>query len=154
MGDGSNGPRRVGGTLKQAGGTVGDLYAHARRLREREQLLAGELPGEAREHVRLARLDHDEMLLLTDRPEWRHRLRYLAPRLQDVVERQAGFRPRQVTVRVGQLPERTRQTPPRTLSPAAGRTLASAAAHMPDPRLAAALERLASRTPSDDTDND
>lgn len=147
------GPRRVGTTLASGHTTVAGLYERAEALLRYEQVLLAELPGAARTHVRLARLDRQELVLATDGPEWRHRLRYLGPRLRSIAGEQLGIEPARVTVKVTDLPRRPRQAPPRELSDQAARTLASASRHVPEPRLAAALARLASRgSPPEDAE--
>ncbi|MFO7857705.1 MAG: DciA family protein [Ectothiorhodospiraceae bacterium] len=139
------GPRRVGATLASGHTTVAGLYERAEALLGYEQVLLAELPAGARTHVRLARLDRQELVLATDGPEWRHRLRYLGARLRGVAAEKLGIEPARVTVKVTDLPRRPRQAPPRELSEQAARTLESASRHAPNPRLAAALARLASR---------
>lgn len=146
MGNSRPGPRPLSGALNEARGPAAGLYDRARQLREWEQGILRALPAQAEQHVRLARVDRDELVLVTDGPEWRHQLRYLAPRLQEQAFQQTGIRPRRVTVKVGDLPRRTDRGTPRTLSSAAGRTLASAADHADNPKLAEALARLASRS--------
>ena len=140
-----NGPRRIGGTLRQRDSDLADLYSRAQQLRKLEEMMLSALPAQARGHVRLARIDERELVVLADRPEWRHQLRYLAPRLQTTMEQQAGIRPQQVLVKIGDLPRRPAPPPPRHLSTDAGRTIGSTAASVEDPALAAALARLASR---------
>lgn len=145
MATGGKGPKPLAGAFKETSGPAAGLYARAAQLRQWETRLLRELPPQAKGHVRLARIGRDALVLVVDSPEWRHRLRYLAPRLQEVVTEQAGVRPHQVTIKVGNLPRRPEVTTPRTLSTAAGRTLDAAARHTADPRLADALSKLASR---------
>ncbi|MFV8835931.1 DciA family protein [Aquisalimonas sp.] len=141
------GPKPLSGAFKETRGPAAGLYARAAQLRQWETRLLRELPPQARGHVRLARIGRDALVLVADSPEWRHRLRYLAPRLQEVVMDQAGIRPQQVTIRIGNLPRRPDVTTPKTLSTSAGRTIDAAARHATDPRLADALAKLASRAP-------
>lgn len=145
MATGKKGPKPLAGALKEARGPAAGLYARAAQLRQWETRLLQELPPQANGHVRLARIGRDALVLVVDSPEWRHRLRYLAPRLQDVVAEQANIRPHQVTIKVGNLPRRPEAITPKTLSTTAGRTIEAAARHTSDPRLADALARLASR---------
>ncbi|SEO74570.1 DciA family protein [Aquisalimonas asiatica] len=139
------GPKRLAGAFKAMRGPAAGLYARATELRRWEARLLRELPLQAKGHVRVARIGRDALVLVADSPEWRHRLRYLAPRLQDVVAEQSGTRPETVTVRIGDLPRRPDTTTPKSLSKEAGRTIESAARHASDPRLADALAKLASR---------
>ena len=145
MSGSGNGPRRIGGTLRQRDSDLADLYSRAQQLRKLEEMMLSALPAQARGHVRLARIDERELVVLADRPEWRHQLRYLAPRLQTTMEQQAGIRPQKVLVKIGDLPRRPAPPPPRHLSTDAGRSIGSTAASVEDPALAAALARLASR---------
>ncbi len=149
MSGSGNGPRRIGGTLRRRDSDLADLYSQAQRLLQFEEMMLAALPAQARGHVRLARIDERELVVMADRPEWRHQLRYLAPRLQATMETQTGIRPQRVLVKIGDLPRRPAPQPPRHLSTDAGRTIGSTAASVDDPALAAALARLASRA----TDN-
>lgn len=142
------GPRPLANALNETRGAPARLYARAKQLRDWEQHLLNALPREAGAHVRLARMDREELVVITDGPEWRHRLRYLAPRLQEHVFQAAGIRPRRVTVKVGDLPRRPERRSPRTLSPVAAQAIGAAADHIDNPPLAAALARLASRSNS------
>ncbi len=149
MGTSNRGPRRIGGTLRQRDSGLAGLYSEAQRLQKLEQILLGVLPPQARGHVRLARLDARELVVMADRPEWRHQLRYLAPRMQAAMADQAGVKPRRVLVKIGDLPRRPQAREPRHLSERAGKAIGSAAASVDDPALAAALARLASRAGDD-----
>ena len=153
MSGSGKGPRRVGGALGRRDSELAGLYSRAQRLQKLEEIMLATLPAQARGHVRLARIDRQELVVMADRPEWRHQLRYLAPRLQSAMEEQAGIRPKRVLVKIGDLPRRPEPQAPRHLSTHAGRTIGSTAASVDDPALAAALARLASRA-SDDSDED
>ena len=145
MSDRPSRPRQLSGALRDASGPAAGVYARADRLRRQEAWLFEVLPTQARNHVRLAGITAEELRLVVDSPEWRHRVRYIGPHLQEVVAKHSGTRPRRVTVKVGDLPRRPERVTPRRLSKTASDTLRSAASGIEDERLAEALSRLASR---------
>ncbi len=138
---------RVAPRLAERPGPLKAVIDHARGLDRFSRRLQRALPPELQGQWRLARLDEAEMVVVAQSSAWATRLRYLARQLQDAIERQAGFRPQRLTVRVAPSVERARRLdPPGALSEQASQALRSAAAASDDPILREALERLASRT--------
>jgi len=117
-----------------------------RRLAEQRLLLDEvrlQLPADLAERCRAAVLGPAGLTLYTDSPAWASRLRYLTPKL---AERLPQGR-RDVRVRVLAIPaQKARETRPRKvrrLSEEDRRTLLEVADACSEPRLSAALRRLA-----------
>jgi len=106
----------------------------------------------AREHCRVASWREGCLLLIVTDGHWATRLRYQQRRLQrqlEALEEFAGLARIQFKV---QPPPPPRHTPARTqpLSSSAADSIQAAADGIRDPKLRAALERLASRAKSED----
>lgn len=122
------------------------LFVQAQRLARLQELVDGQLEPAAREHCRVASWRDGCLLLLTSNGHWATRLHYQQRRLQrqlQVLPEFAGLLKIQIKVRppTGQVDYVGRKA---ELSSAAADSLNSAAEGISDPRLRAALERLAS----------
>ncbi|RLK48571.1 uncharacterized protein DUF721 [Alkalispirillum mobile] len=115
--------------------------SHFARLANR---LKGEMPPELQGPWKLAALDAERLLLVTEDSLWATRLRYLEAPLLDAAERISGLRPRQleVQVRPTKARERRRGPPRKAPGPEAIASIRQSAAHAPEP-LRQALLRLA-----------
>ncbi|VXB39176.1 conserved hypothetical protein [Pseudomonas sp. 8AS] len=122
------------------------LFAQAQRLARLQELVDSQLEPAAREHCRVASWREGCLLLLTSNGHWATRLHYQQRRLQrqlQTLPEFAGLLKIQIKVRppTGQVDHVGRKA---ELSSAAADSLNSAAEGISDPRLRAALERLAS----------
>lgn len=122
------------------------LFAQAQRLARLQELVDSQLEPAAREHCRVASWREGCLLLLTSNGHWATRLHYQQRRLQrqlQALPEFAGLLKIQIKVRppTGQVDHVGRKA---ELSSAAADSLHSAAEGISDPRLRAALERLAS----------
>lgn len=140
-------PLRITGEyLRRQRGGLAKLVAQTRELASLNRILLAYLPSHLHEHASVARLDAEAWVVQTDSSAWATRLRYLLPNLRQPLSEQLGI----------QLPPpRIRIAPPNVPPPAAppprrmnisDRTvdaLEGAARNFPDPRLGAALQRLA-----------
>ena len=121
------------------------LFSAAKRLDRLQALVEAQLEPAAREHCQVASWHDGCLLLLTSNGHWATRLHYQQRRLQRLLQAMpefAGLQKVQVKVR----PPNTQvayQASRTELSEAAAESLCSAAAGIDDPRLRAALERLA-----------
>jgi hypothetical protein len=123
------------------------LIDRARRLTLINQLVAGYLPAPLAQHLRVANFRAGVLVLQADSSAWRMRAHYLAPELATTLRslpELAGL----VSVQVRVAPPTATVQPPPHLPPPiisgeAGRCLADAAESVSDPRLRAALRRLA-----------
>lgn len=123
------------------------LFCEAQRLGQLQQLLDSQLQPAARPHCRVASLREGSLLLVITDAHWATRLRYQQRRLLrqlQAFDEFAGLA--RILFKVQPQIERT--APPRTvqLSPAAAEAIHEAAEGISNPRLKAALERLASRS--------
>lgn len=122
------------------------LFNEAQRLGQLQQLLDSQLQPAARPHCRVASWRDGSLLLVITDAHWATRLRYQQRRLLrqlQAFDEFAGLA--RILFKVQ--PHIEPAKPPRTanLSPAAAETLHEAAEGISNPRLKAALERLASR---------
>jgi hypothetical protein len=137
-------PRSVRNLLRSPPRALASVIRKAAFLQEIEQIVHDGLPPEARQGVKVAACEDDRLVLLVDNAGWATRLRYqqnairrgLAQRLRRHVER--------VDIRVRPV-DKPPPPPgaPRRLSENARRQLEGAARCVENPRLAAALRRLA-----------
>jgi hypothetical protein len=121
------------------------LFGAAQRLGKLQALVEAQLEPAAREHCQVASWHDGCLLLLTSNGHWATRLHYQQRRLQrllQVLPEFAGLQKIQIKVRPPnqQVATATRHV---ELSPAAADSLTSAAEGIDDPKLRAALERLA-----------
>lgn len=123
------------------------LFNEAQRLAQLQQLLDSQLQPAARPHCRVASWRGGNLLLVLTDAHWATRLRYQQKRLLRQLQMFDEFAGLQHILFKVQ-PQVERQAPVRThqLSPAAAETLQEAAEGIANPRLRAALERLASRS--------
>ena len=121
------------------------LFSAAQRLGKLQALVEAQLEPAAREHCQVASWHDGCLLLLTSNGHWATRLHYQQRRLQRLLQALpefAGLQKIQVKVR----PPNTQvayQAHKTELSEAAADSLRSAAEGIGDPKLRAALERLA-----------
>ncbi len=129
------------------------LFNQAQHLAQLQQLLDSQLQPAARPHCHVASLRQGSLLLVVTDGHWATRLRYQQRRLLRQLQTFEAFAGLERILFKVQ-PSVERQAPVRTvqLSASAAETLHEAAQGIADPRLRAALERLASRsgkTPGD-----
>lgn len=144
-----NGPKNLRHLLGEAGGPLNDLLARAHGLDAMETALAGHLGHPLADHVRVANVTEDTLVLQIDSPAWATRLRYAEPDLLRLVNRMEGASNiRRVRVRVGMTdePRRRAPRPAPALSADTAALLRATAEHVDDARLRRALLRLASRS--------
>lgn len=123
------------------------LFGEARRIDRLQQLVDSELQPAAREHCHVASWREGQLLLIVTDGHWATRLRYQQRRLLrqlQAFEEFAGLE--RIHFKV-QPPPPARHSPRRTtpLSASAADNLQATAEGIRDPKLRAALERLASR---------
>ncbi|MCW3150845.1 DciA family protein [Stutzerimonas stutzeri] len=145
-------PARATAALLREAKPLRALFGEARRLDQLQHLLESQLQPAAREHCHVASWRDGCLLLIVTDGHWATRLRYQQRRLLrqlQVFDDFAGLQ--RIHFKV-QPPPPARPTPPRTtpLSADAADNLHATAEGIRDPKLRAALERLASRgRPSD-----
>lgn len=121
------------------------LTDQAQRLAELQQLVHAQLQPAAREHCQLAAWRDGALLLIITDGHWATRLRYQQRRLLRQLQDHPAFAGLQRIVFKVQPPHTAmqRQLRSATLSAEAAENIQATAEHIDDPRLRAALERLA-----------
>ncbi len=83
MRDRARRPESLAKVLNDSGsGVLGELLAHARRLRDLDQRLAACLPADLAPHCRVADYRDESLTLGADSPLWASRLRFGVPLIQ------------------------------------------------------------------------
>ncbi len=121
------------------------LFGAAQRLGKLQALVETQLEPAAREHCLVASWQDGCLLLLTSNGHWATRLHYQQRRLQRALQQLLEFRELQ-KIQIKVRPPNTQATyqgQSVELSAAAAETLHNAAKGISDPKLRAALERLA-----------
>lgn len=140
-------PRSIAQILEQVGNSeLRSLSDRSRQLHQLEDQVLACLPGELAGHCRVGGILDGCLRLFATAPAWASRLRFEAPRLQQMLIRQGITSIRSVQVRIVPLTE-SRPAPVRQLriSRDNARLLEQTARAIQDPRLAQALARLARR---------
>jgi hypothetical protein len=134
----------VGEVLRHPTGVLGQLMARAGRLARLSQIFRAYLPPHLRDHAVLVRLDAEGWEVQTDSASWATRLRYALPTIRQALGQQVGLTLPKPRIRVvpAAVPAQTRR-PRLTLTRRNAEVLEAAARTLTDPRLGAALRRLA-----------
>jgi len=134
----------VGEVLRRPPGVLGQLMARAGRLTQLNQLLQAYLPSHLHDHVVLVRLDAEGWEVQTDSASWATRLRYALPTIRQALGQQLGIALPKPRIRVAPRSATPQPRRPRlTLTRRNAEMLETAARTLTDPRLGAALRRLA-----------
>lgn len=143
-------PRRLAQLLSGHSGMLPALNAHARELQAATEALQATLPEAMRGHWQVTSMDAERLVLSTENASWATGLRPRQAQLLDAVAAIVGERPARMEIRIHpprHTPEETKRR--QHLSAKAAERLNEAAAGMADPRLSAALRRIAARHSSD-----
>ncbi|MEZ5576819.1 MAG: DciA family protein [Candidatus Competibacteraceae bacterium] len=134
----------MGEALRRPQGTLGRLMARADRLNRLNRIFRAYLPPHLHDHVVLVRLDQDDWTVHADSSSWATRLRYALHNIRETLGQQLGIPLPKPRVRVvpPDFPPRPRR-PRLTLTQRNAKLLEVTARNVPDPRLSAALRRLA-----------
>ncbi len=148
-------PRALRGVLRGPGDmTLARLGARTRELARQQRRLQQALPRDFAGEWQLARLDTEELALVANSPVWASQLRYRQTELLDAAQWQIGQRPRRCRITIEPPRLQRRRAGPRHLSADSARLLEATANDCDNPKLAAALRRLASRGPSGGDDGE
>ena len=128
---------------------VHNIVAATRRLQVLTEALREYLPSEERTHLRTLTMTGQGSVMWVDSPAWATRFRYNAPVFLDLLRKLPGAE-KITTLQVKTLPREMLEVPEslplRRLSAEAEQIISACAAHIEDPMLRAALQRLASNT--------
>lgn len=142
--DGPGSIPTVGEILRHPPGVLGQLMARADRLARLSQIFHAYLPPHLRDHAVLVRLDAEGWEVQTDSPNWATRLRYALPTIRQALGQQVGMTLPKPRIRVVPAAKPIQPQRPRlTLTRRNAEVLETAARTLTDPRLGAALRRLA-----------
>ncbi len=136
----------VGECLARSDGPLATLLAHTRRLVELNRIFLAYLPPNFRDHATLARMDSEAWVVQTDSSAWATRLRYGLPSIRQQLGRQVGIPlpPPRIRIAPPEVPPPPPPSPRRmVVTEGTVDTLESAARNLDDPRLGAAMMRLA-----------
>jgi len=139
-------PARASASLLREAKPLKALFGEARRLDRLQQLVESQLQPAAREFCRVASWREGTLLLIVTDGHWATRLRYQERRLQRQLQNMEDFRGLSRIQYKVQPPETPRHKPgpPPELSARSAHNIQETARGITDPRLKAALERLAS----------
>lgn len=133
--------------LVQQSDTLQQLFAEARYLSRLQAVLDCHLEAAARPHCKVASLRHGCLVLIFSNANWATRIRYRQQRLLSQLTQYKEYQTlSRITFKILPQSETARpvRTPPQ-LSQAAASHLRETAETLSDPKLRAALERLAQR---------
>lgn len=144
-------PAQAGTKLLREAKPLQGLFSEAQRLGQLQQLLDSQLQPAARPHCKVASWRAGSLLLVVTDAHWATRLRYQQRRLLRQLQAFDEFADLQrILFKVQPQIERRAATRNVQLSAVAAEALHEAAEGISNPRLKAALERLASRSGKSD----
>jgi hypothetical protein len=131
--------------LQHSNGRFAELLSQIQRLHRLNQLLRAFLPLHLQDHVALARLDVDAWVVQTDSSVWQTRLRYFLPSLRQPLSEKLGFAvpPPQIRIVPPEAPPKAQPVRRMTMTEKTVQKLEEDARQFSDPRLSAAVRRLA-----------
>ncbi len=141
---GSDSIPTVGEVLRRPRGKLGQLMAQADRLIRLSRVFYAYLPPHLRDHTVLIRLDPEDWEVRADSAVWATRLRYVLPSIRQALGQQLGMTLPKPRIRVTPIAVSPQSRRPRlTLTRRNAELLEAAARALADPRLGAAMRRLA-----------
>ncbi len=135
----------VGEGLRQASEKLSQLIKRVDALAESSRIFQAYLPPDLRAHVLLIRMDADAWTVQTGSGVWATRLRYVLYDIRDVLGLHIGIALPKPHIQITPVVAAPAPTRTRTLTRQAARCLEETARNETDPRLSAALMRLAGR---------
>jgi hypothetical protein len=139
------GPSRLSGVIQQEKNALSDIHRETARLETVTQQLATTLPARMQGHWQVASISAEALSVSVTGSVWATPLRAQQQALLAKAKQIIGVEPAKLRIRVQSArAERPRRGGPR-MSSQAGATLREAARGIEDPKLAAALARLAER---------
>ena len=128
---------------------VRNIVAVTRRLQALTEALRECLPNEERSHLRAVTMGASDAIMWVDSPAWVTRFRYSVPEFLTLLRTLPDAK-KIATLQVKTLPRELLEIPAslplRRLSMEAEQVISACAAHIEDPMLRAALQRLAANT--------
>ncbi len=144
-----NSPRQLYKFLSQKKGNVADLVTQTRINQKLSQSLNNLLDPALRDHLRLANIRAQTLILITDSAAWASRARYFSPVLLQKLKNNShifgDIRKIDIQVQPATLPPRPARPLPRHISDSAAKCLSATADSIDDVELKNALNRLAKR---------
>ena len=144
-----NSPRQLYKFLSQKKGDVADLVTQARINQKLSKSLNNLLDPALLDHVRLANIRTQTLVLITDSAAWASRARYFSPQLLQKLHNNSHIFGdiRKIEIQVQPAAQRRTSTPPlpRHISDSAAECLSTTADTIENADLKAALNRLAGR---------
>ncbi len=139
------GPRLVAAHLSQSTGRLAKTLRYCQRLGELNKIFLAFVPPHLAPHCRLVAADQYRWLIEAEGAAWGARVRFQLQGLRQQLIRhlKRELPPFKLRIRPAAEPRVVPKRPPMTLSADAADTVAATARGIEDPRLRAALERLA-----------
>jgi len=106
------------------------------------------LPLDCHNHMQIADIRDNQLIILTDSPVWQTRLRMYSQTILEALHQHAGIKLNRVTLRLTPEKRIIEETPPvfRTLSDSNSKLIEQTANSISDPALQAALLKLSRKT--------
>ncbi|VAW58117.1 hypothetical protein MNBD_GAMMA11-3068 [hydrothermal vent metagenome] len=120
----------------------------ALELKQLNQAIKVSLPPDCHEHVDVVGIRGNQLIILTDSPVWRTRLRMMSQTMLEALHQHTGLKLNRVNIRMAP-PQRVieKPSPPhRVLSQQSSDIITQTARCIPDPDLQQALLKLAQKT--------
>ncbi|MCB1918396.1 MAG: DUF721 domain-containing protein [Candidatus Competibacteraceae bacterium] len=141
----------LGEGLSQQPGVLGQIIARGKELAQLSRIFQAYLPPHLRNHAVLIRIDEEAWTVQTDSAGWATRLRYKLYDIRQALGQQLGIALPKPHIRVEPLATAPQsRCPLLTLTQENAQMIEQTARNEPDPRLSAALRRLAQHAASDD----
>jgi hypothetical protein len=142
----------LGEGLARQPGIMGQLIARSKELAQSSRIFQAYLPPHLRDHAVLIRMDEEAWTVQTDAASWATRLRYKLYDIRQALGQHLGIALPKPHIRVEPAATSPRsRRPPLTLTQENARLIEQTARDEPDPRLSAALHRLAKHRSADDS---
>lgn len=146
-----SGVSSLGESLSRQPGVLGQILSRSKELAQLSCIFRAYLPSYIRDHVVLIRMDEEAWTVQTDSASWATRLRYKLYDIRQVLGQQLGITLPKPRIRVEPVATYPRSRRPLlTLTQENAQLIEQIARAEPDPRLSAALRRLAQHAASDD----
>lgn len=133
----------VGEILRRPRGKLGQIMAQADQLIQLSRIFHAYLPPYLRDHAVLVRLDPEAWEVRADSAAWATRLRYALPSIGQALGQQLAMTLPKPRIRVAPVALSPQPRPRLTLTRRNAELLEATARGLTDPRLGAALRRLA-----------
>ena len=123
------------------------ILKKAMQLRHLNHAVKTALPEDCRDHMEIAGIRDNQLIILTDSPVWQTRLRLYSQTMLEILHQHAGIKLNQVKLRLSPAKRSITETPPepRQLSSKSASLIKQTAGSILDPSLKSALQQLSTK---------